>query len=127
VGEPTAPQRALYERWRAAYEAVAERCRPGSTPHDLRAAWIGCGEPPPPLPVVHGVGIGVEAPVVRALPDGPPLDDEPLREGMVLAVTGYVWERGVGGYLGKETVLVTDGAPRRLTRLAHEPLDTLDQ
>jgi hypothetical protein len=33
-----------------------------------------------------------------------------------------VWEPGVGGYLGTETVLITDDGPQRLTNLSHRPL-----
>ena len=39
---------------------------------------------------------------------------------MVLGVQGYVWEPGVGGYLGSETVHVTADGPVVLTRLGHE-------
>jgi hypothetical protein len=41
---------------------------------------------------------------------------------MVLAVQGFAFERGVGGYLGGETLLVTGGAPLRLSRVSDAPL-----
>jgi Xaa-Pro aminopeptidase len=42
---------------------------------------------------------------------------------MVLVVQGYVWEPGVGGYFGADTVHVTDDGPERLTKLSHAPFD----
>ena len=35
--------------------------------------------------------------------------------GMVLAVTGYVWESGVGAVFGREAVLITPDGPEVLT------------
>jgi Xaa-Pro dipeptidase len=34
---------------------------------------------------------------------------------MVLAVTGYVWESGVGAVFGREAVLITPDGPEVLT------------
>ena len=34
---------------------------------------------------------------------------------MVLAVTGYVWEQGVGAVFGREAVLITADGPEILT------------
>jgi len=45
-----------------------------------------------------------------------------LEPGMVLTMQAYVWERGVGGYLGKETVTITDDGCEVLTRLGYGPL-----
>jgi|GEM_PF-141649 len=108
---------ALWARWRRAAGAVVAACRPGATPDTLLAAWDGSGEPRPGLPVVVGVGHGVEPPVVGgtfATTDG---DDTALEVGMTLCVQGYVWEPGVGGYLASETVRVTNQGPELLTRL----------
>ena len=41
--------------------------------------------------------------------------EEILEPGMVLAVTGYVWEEGVGAVFGREAVLVTADGPEVLT------------
>ena len=47
------------------------------------------------MPVAHGLGLGFDPPVVSAdLPST--CAEERLEPGMVLAVTGYVWEPGVG-------------------------------
>jgi len=40
---------------------------------------------------------------------------EHLRPGMVLAVTGYVFEPGVGSVFGREAVLITEDGHEVLT------------
>ncbi|HSS23292.1 MAG TPA: aminopeptidase P family protein, partial [Mycobacterium sp.] len=40
---------------------------------------------------------------------------ERLEAGMVLAVTGYVWQEGVGAVFGREAVLITPAGPEILT------------
>jgi len=122
AGAPSAQQRSLHARWRAAQDALVARCRPGATPAELRKAWLDTGEPLPPLLLAHGVGMGVEPPLVDGSSRSEPQGDEPLQEGMVLAVQSHVHERGVGGYLGGETLLVTGGAPLRLSRMSDAPL-----
>ena len=74
----------------------------------------------PPVPVAYGIGLGVEAPIVddRAVHLG-----SALRAGMVLVVQGYVWEPGVGGYFGADTLHLTETGPERLTKLSHAPFD----
>ncbi len=65
-----------------------------------------------PVPLATGVGLGVEAPVVGW---GVGADAE-LRAGAVLAVQGWVEHDGVGGWLERDVVAVTDGGPLVLTR-----------
>jgi len=122
TGSPSPAQRSLHARWRAAQQEVVARCRPGAVAVELRKAWLDTGEPLPPVLLAHGVGMGVEPPIVAGAAGPEPVDDEPLREGMVVAVQGYVWERGVGGYLGGETLLVTADAPLPLSRVSDAPL-----
>jgi Xaa-Pro dipeptidase len=122
TGSPSSGHQGLHARWRSAQDAVVARCLPGAAPAELRKAWLDTGEPLPPVLLVHGVGMGVEPPIVAGAPEPEPRDDEALQPGMVLVVQGYVWERGVGGYLGAETLLVTDGAPLRLSRVSDAPL-----
>jgi Xaa-Pro aminopeptidase len=58
--------------------------------------------------------MGFDPPVVsKYLPDT--AANERLEPGMVLAVTGYVWEQGVGAVFGREAVLITAGGPEVLT------------
>src|SRR3984957_16596559 len=72
------------------------------------------GEPAPPMAVAHGLGLGFDPPVItRQLPAT--ADAERLDPGMVLALTGYVWQEGLGGVLRRDTVLITDEGPDVLT------------
>ncbi len=108
---------ALQTRWRRAVSAVVEMCRPGAAVGELLDAWDSSGEPRPPVPIVFGVGLGMEPPVAGNAfgPEGARQDV--LQAGMILCIQGYVYERGVGGYLVSETVLIDDGGPTLLTRL----------
>jgi Xaa-Pro dipeptidase len=109
-GEETAGVRELYERADALRERLIGACRPGAPASDLLAAYEKAGEPLPPMPVAHGLGLGFDPPVVS-----PHLSataaEERLEPGVILAVTGYVWAQGVGAVLVREAVLITaDGA-----------------
>jgi Xaa-Pro aminopeptidase len=112
-GPPGASQQRLAERCRHGLAAVIERCRAGGRGEDLRAAWATTGAPIPPV-LVHGLGQGVEPPLVGAVLGG----RAELSEGSVLAVQGWVAEHGVGGCYERDVVVVTAGAPRILTRSA---------
>jgi Xaa-Pro dipeptidase len=105
---------ALYERWNALWDRLAAACRPGQPASDLLAAYEAANEPLPPMPVAHGLGLGFDPPVVT-----PELRttaaEEILEPGMVLSVTGYVWQEGVGAVFGREAVLVTHDGPEVLT------------
>lgn len=66
------------------------------------------------MPVARGLGMGFDLPVVsQHLPAT--AAGERLEPGMVLAVTGYVWEEGVGAVFGREAVLITADGPEVLT------------
>ena len=85
--------------------------RPGAPASDLLAAYEAAGEPLPPMPVAHGLGLGFDPPVVS--PDLPATSaEERLDPGTVLAVTGYVWEQGVGAVYHRDAVLITETDPR---------------
>jgi Xaa-Pro aminopeptidase len=89
---------------------LAAACRPGVPAGDLLAAYDAAGEPLPPMPVARGLGLGFDPPVVAS---GLPATAaaERLEPGMVLAVTGYVWQEGVGAVFGRDALLITaDGA-----------------
>ena len=105
---------ALFERWNALWDRLADACSPGHPASDLLAAYEAAGEPLPAMPVAHGLGLGFDPPVVT-----PQLRataaEEVLEPGMVLAVTGYVWQEGVGAVFGREAVLVTADGPEVLT------------
>ncbi|MDM3973951.1 M24 family metallopeptidase [Mycobacterium marseillense] len=105
---------ALYRRWDSLWDRLIDACRPGAGASGLMAAYQAAGEPQPPMPVARGLGMGFDPPVVsKHLPAT--AADERLEPGMVLAVTGYVWEEGVGAVFGREAVLITADGPEVLT------------
>jgi Xaa-Pro aminopeptidase len=110
-GAWTEAQRELADRCRAARARVVDACRPGATGAALVTAWEAAGEPLPPVPLVHGVGLGMEPPVV----DGLVGHDAVLAPRTVVAVTGWVAAEGVGGVLERDLVLVGDDGPVLLT------------
>jgi Xaa-Pro dipeptidase len=96
------------------WDRLAPACQPGRPAGDLLAAYEAADEPLPPMPVAHGLGLGFDPPVVT--PDlRITAAEEILEPGMVLSVTGYVWQEGVGAVFGREAVLVTADRPEVLT------------
>jgi Xaa-Pro dipeptidase len=63
------------------------------------------------------VGLGVEPPVVGAGVGS----DTVLAAGTVLALTGWVAEEGVGGFLERDLVVVGAGGPEVLTTTGRGP------
>jgi Xaa-Pro aminopeptidase len=110
VERPEVP--ALYERWNALWDLLTAACRPGQPASELLAAYEAANEPLPPMPVAHGLGLGFDPPVVtKQLPTT--AAEEILEPGMVLAVTGYVWQEGA--VFGREAVHITTDGPEVLT------------
>jgi Xaa-Pro dipeptidase len=109
VGEPDGAA-SLYRRWNELWDRLLAACQPGAPANRLLGAYEAAGEPLPPMPVARGLGMGFDPPVVSLhLPQTAAV--ERLESGMVLAVTGYVWQQGVGAVFGREALLVTtDGA-----------------
>jgi Xaa-Pro dipeptidase len=105
---------ALFDRWNALWDRLVAACQSGQPASGLLAAYEAAGEPLPPMPVAHGLGLGFDPPVVT-----PQLQAtaaaEVLEPGMVLSVTGYVWQEGVGAVFGREAVHVTADGPEVLT------------
>ena len=105
---------ALYDRWDELRERLVGACRPGGAAADLLSVYETVGERLPVMPVAHGLGLGFDPPVVS-----PQLRETCAQEifepGMVLAVTAYVWEAGVGAVFGREAVHVTADGPEVLT------------
>jgi Xaa-Pro aminopeptidase len=106
VGTVTAGASALFERSDRLQSALIDACRPGAANAGLLAAYDAVGEQLPVVPVAHGLGVGFDSPVVSpqlaATAAG-----EHLEPGMVLAVTGYVFESGVGAVFRRDAVLIT--------------------
>ncbi len=117
VGDSTDATHKLYQRSNELWQRLIDACRPGARAADLLAAYDAAGEPGPPMAVAHGLGLGFDPPVVsRQLPFT--ADAERLDPGMVLALTGYVWQEGVGGVLRRDSVVITDDGPQVLTASA---------
>jgi Xaa-Pro dipeptidase len=114
VGEPDESTRELYRRLNTLWDRLIAACQPGRRASDLLTAYRDVGEPLPPMAVAHGLGLGFDPPVVcRQLPATAAV--ERLDTGMVLALTGYVWQSGLGGVLRRDSVLITDDGPQVLT------------
>jgi Xaa-Pro dipeptidase len=106
--------RKLYQRSNELWDRRIAACRPGALAGELLTAYDLAGEPLPPMAVAHGLGLGFDPPVIsRQLPAT--AEREHLDPGMVLALTGYVWQEGVGAVLHRDTVVITDSGPELLT------------
>jgi Xaa-Pro aminopeptidase len=104
----------LFDRSNALWDKLVAACKPGASASDLLAAYEVAGEPLPPMPVAHGLGLGFDPPVVS--PDLPETSiAAQLDPGTVLAVTGYVWAQGVGAVYQRDAVLITDDGAEVLT------------
>ena len=103
----------LLARRDALWGRLLDACRPGAPLSGLLEAYEAAGEPAPPMPVARGVGLGYDEPVVTAeLPRTAAAST--FEAGMVLAVTAYVWEEGVGAAYGQDPVLITAEGPEVL-------------
>jgi Xaa-Pro dipeptidase len=115
-------QRELFQRWNRVWEAMRAQLRPGNSGAALRKAYEDTGEPLPPFPIANGMGMGWEPPLI-ATAMGAAADSRAMLEpGMVLSVQAYVWQEGIGGYLGKESVAITSDGCEVITQLGHGPL-----
>ena len=66
------------------------------------------------MPIAHGLGLGFDPPVVSETLSAAGENDR-LDAGMVLAITGYVWQEGVGAVFRRDTVHITDDGTDVLT------------
>jgi Xaa-Pro dipeptidase len=108
------PMSKLFDRSKTLYHKMLAACRPGASTSELLAAYESAGEPLPPMPVAHGLGLGFDPPVVSEMLWAAGEHDR-LDAGMVLAITGYVWQEDVGTVFRRDTVHVTDDGPDVLT------------
>ena len=106
--------RKLFGRSNTLYDNMLAACRPGAPTSDLLAAYEAAGEPMPPMPIAHGLGLGFDPPVVSEtlLAAG---ERDRLDAGMVLAITGYVWQDGTGAVFRRDTVHITEDGVDVLT------------
>jgi Xaa-Pro aminopeptidase len=125
------PQRRQQEIYTAVHEALQEATRamlPGNTNDDVAAAVRGAaarhglGDHFISLFIGHGVGMGSNEPPYIG-EDLPGAETVVLQEGMTFAVEPLIWVPGVrggGGVRLEDTILVSPGGGRPLTRLGFD-------
>ena len=111
-GSPTAAVGKLRDRAVGSLREVVTACVPGATGAELVRRWTDAGEPAFGAPLAHGMGVGIEEPIIDIGLGA----DEVLTEGMVLAVQGWVHDNAVGSWHHREMIQVTGAGPRPLTR-----------
>ena len=114
VAGNAAPSRAgdLASKCARGMDALIAACRPGNTGADLYRAWENAGNPDPEVLLAHGLGLGVEPPLIGVGRGA----NATIEEGMVLSVQSWVTEEGVGGCLERGTVRIESSGPSALTR-----------
>lgn len=115
AGDGCEVDRGLSKRCEELWHRLLAACsRPGAPFSDLLDAYASAGEPLPPMPVAHGLGLGFDLPLVTdALPRS--AAEERVEAGMVIALSAYVWQEGVGALYVQEPVLLTETGPVPLT------------
>lgn len=114
VGPADADAADLLARCDALRAALVARCRPGATGADLLAAYAEAGEDLPAAPVVHGLGLGLDEPIVaRDLPETAAATV--LEAGEVLALTSVVGDAAGNRATSIDAVHVTAEGPAALT------------
>ena len=94
--------------WDELWGRLLAACRPGAPMSNLLAAYDAAGVAPPPMPVARGLGLGFDLPLVtQALPGE--AAEQRFETGMVLALTGYAWQDGIGAVYGEEPIVITVG------------------
>lgn len=108
------PTADLYARCDVLWASLLAACEPGAPAQRLLGAYEAVGEPLPPMAVARGLGLGFDPPVVTA---GLPATaaKERLDAGSVVALTAYVWERGVGAVFHRDSVAITEDGPELLS------------
>ncbi len=66
------------------------------------------------MPVARGLGLGYDLPLVTAaLPKT--AAEQAMEAGMVLALSAFVWQQGIGAVFAQEPVVVTATGPEPLS------------
>lgn len=124
--QPTARQRAQFERWDAVMAAALDRLRPGVTAWELGRAAIEAngGERPwiEHFYLAHGVGTeSAEMPMI-----GTDLGEKfdrgmVMAPGMVLVLEPVIWDDGAAGYRSEDIFAVTDDGWVALSDHPYDP------
>jgi Xaa-Pro aminopeptidase len=105
----------LYRRWDELWARLLDACQPGASASGLLEAYRSAGEPVPVAPIGRGLGLGFDDPVIlRDLPET--AANERLDPGVVLVITGCVFDDAVGSVIAHEPVLITPDGPEVLSR-----------
>jgi len=124
--EPSARQRAQYERWQDVTDAVLALCKPGVTALDLdRGAIAANGGKKPWIEhfyLSHAVGTdSAEMPLIGT-DLGETFDEQQvLAPGMILVLEPVIWEDGYGGYRAEDIYAVTDDGWVSLSDFPYDP------
>lgn len=127
-GKPSRRQQEVYTAVHEALAAATRAMSAGSTNDDVAAAVHGAAERHGlagnfiSLFIGHGVGMGANEPPYIG-EDLPGAETVTLEEGMVFAVEPLIWVPGVrggGGVRLEDSILVTAGGGRALTRTAFD-------
>lgn len=126
--KPDAKQRALIEGANSIVEGIISEAKPGVTRRQLGvigarlAHEVGYYDCVQRVPVFgHGLGSWFDPEIIPVGDPGPNADpgmkyDEPLREGMILAVEAFLTHKGVGMAGFEQNLIVTRGGTELLTR-----------
>jgi Xaa-Pro dipeptidase len=110
VDGDAAIDRQLARRCEELWDRLLGACRVGAPLSDLLAAYVGAGIPLPPVPVARGLGLGYDLPLVTAaLPRT--AAEQAMEAGMVLALSAFVWQHGIGAVYAQEPVVMTATGP----------------
>jgi Xaa-Pro dipeptidase len=128
VGRPSRRQKEVYTAVFQGLQAGIATMRPGKTNLDVSKAIVakiaefGLAQHLFSLFIGHGIGMGAnEPPYIGETLEGATV--YPLQPGMVFAVEPLVWVPDVEGGAGvriEDMVLITEGAPRILSRIDYE-------
>lgn len=127
VGHPSARQKQVYQAVYEGLSAGIEAMRPGSSTGDVAAAVrrgvarFGLEDHLFSLFIGHGIGVGANEPpyIGETLPGATSVE---LQPGMLFALEPLVWVEDSGG-IGvriEDMILVTDDAPRVLSRVEYD-------
>jgi Xaa-Pro aminopeptidase len=104
----------LYRRWDDLWARLLDACKPGNTGTALLDAYRAAGEPVPVAPIARGLGLGFDDPVVtRDLPAT--AAREQLDPGVVVVVTGCVFDDAVGSIIAQQPVHIGEDGPEVLS------------
>ncbi len=113
--------KALVGRCDDLVDRLLAACQVGAPVSDLLAAYEEAEVPLPPMPVARGLGLGYDLPLVTAaLPRT--AAEQVIEAGMVLALSAFVWQEGIGAVYAQEPVVATTTGPEPLSSIPFRDL-----